>query len=263
MRPWPWQLRAPMSRPWTRTRTSFDSSPSSWRPPGRLTRRRRTAGSRSGRDPAAPATYREHVRDALAAQDVTYWDARIGILATGLHEHAGVGRPFLRLGRLARIVRPGLAKAIETVPDPAAQADWWRRYVRPRLFGSLTHLAFARTRILAPLAPEPDRTERMRKGDGPTALLTGSTRSSRRCSYAATRGGGRPSRAGRPTSATGRPGWTAADRFPGDRRSPAGAGPRRARSRPGRAPGRVPRGCLRVERPGLARHPGNRVARRC
>ena len=116
-----------------------------------------------GRDPRAPATYRERVRDALAKDDVEFWDARIGIITTGLHEHAGVGRPFLRLGRLARIVRPGLANAIETTPDPLTQADWWRRHVRPRLFGPLTHMAFARTRVLAPLAPNPIELERMRR----------------------------------------------------------------------------------------------------
>lgn len=120
-----------------------------------------------GRDPDAVRVYRETVRPALAARspdDAVYWDTRIGVVATGLHQHAGVGRPFARLGRLARVVRPGLARVIETTPDPVAQAAWWRAHVRGRLFGPLTHAIAARTRVLAPLAPDPHELERMRRG---------------------------------------------------------------------------------------------------
>jgi S-adenosylmethionine-diacylglycerol 3-amino-3-carboxypropyl transferase len=117
-----------------------------------------------GRDAAAPAGYHALVRANLEADDAAFWDARIGALAAGLHEHAGVGRPFARLGRLARIVRPGLARAIETTPDIEAQAEWWRRNARPRLFGPLTHAIAARTRVLAGLAPNANELERMRRG---------------------------------------------------------------------------------------------------
>ena len=120
-----------------------------------------------GRDPGAPALYRELVRPELAARepvDAAYWDARIGMIATGLHEHEGVGRPFARLGRLARLVRPGLARQIETTPDLASQAAWWRDHVRGRLFGPATHAIAARTRVLSPLAPDPRELDRMRRG---------------------------------------------------------------------------------------------------
>ena len=120
-----------------------------------------------GRDPGAPVLYRELVRPVLAAvapDDATYWDTRIGMIVTGLHEHAGVGRPFSRLGRVARLVRPGLARTIETTPDLEAQAAWWRAHVRGRLFGPMTHAIAARTRVLAALAPDPRELERMRRG---------------------------------------------------------------------------------------------------
>jgi S-adenosylmethionine:diacylglycerol 3-amino-3-carboxypropyl transferase len=117
-----------------------------------------------GRDAGAPAGYHALVRSNLAADDAAFWDARIGILASGLHEHAGVGRPFARLGQLARILRPGMARAIETTPDIESQAAWWRKHARPRLFGPLTHAVAARTRVLAGFAPNAKELERMRRG---------------------------------------------------------------------------------------------------
>ena len=117
-----------------------------------------------GRDADAARTYRARVRERLAAEDARFWDARIGMVERGLHEHAGVGRAFARLGWLARLLRPGLARAIETTPDPAAQAAWWRGHVRPRLFGRPTHAIAARTPLLAPLAPNPRELARMRAG---------------------------------------------------------------------------------------------------
>lgn len=120
-----------------------------------------------GRDPAAPALYRALVRPVLVAAsraDAAFWDTRIGLVASSLHEHAGVGRSFARLGRVARFVRPGLARAIETTPDVASQAAWWQAHVRGRLFGPLTHGIAARTRALSGLAPNPHELERMRRG---------------------------------------------------------------------------------------------------
>ena len=117
-----------------------------------------------GRDPGAPDAYREHVRPALGEADRAFWDEHVGILVTGLHEHAGVGGPFARLGRIARFAVPGLARQIETVGDPATQAAWWRRRVRPVLFGPWTHFVAAHTRVLAPLAPHPDELARVRAG---------------------------------------------------------------------------------------------------
>ena len=120
-----------------------------------------------GRDAAATRAYREAIRPGMLARapgDAAFWDSRIGLVETGLHEHGGVGRPFARLGRLARVLQPGLAGAIETTPDPSAQAAWWRAHVRGRLFGPLTHAIAARTAVLSPLAPHPRELERMRRG---------------------------------------------------------------------------------------------------
>lgn len=121
----------------------------------------------AGRDPAAPALYRDLVRPVLAAADPAAaldWDARIGVLARGLHGHDGVGRPFARLGLVARIIQPRLARVVETTASPAEQAAWWRARMRGRLFGPLTHMLMARTRVLAGLAPNPHELERMRRG---------------------------------------------------------------------------------------------------
>lgn len=117
-----------------------------------------------GRDLAAPATYREHVRAFMAPDDAAYWDSAIGMVASGLHEGTGVGRPFARLGWIARLAQPGLAQTIETAPDVAAQAEWWRRTARRRLFGPVTHFIAARTTVLAPFVPNPHELERARRG---------------------------------------------------------------------------------------------------
>jgi betaine lipid synthase len=116
-----------------------------------------------GRDPAAPGMYRSRVRDALAAADAAVWDREVVRLASGLHDGGGVGQPFHRLGQLTRAACPGIAREIETAPDTAAQAAWWRRRVRPVLFSPLTHVAAAWTPVLAPLAPHPTELERMRR----------------------------------------------------------------------------------------------------
>ena len=117
-----------------------------------------------GRDPGASDAYRALVRPALAETDRAYWGLHVGALATGLHEHAGVGGPFARLGRIARFAVPGLARQIESVADPASQAAWWRRRVRPVLFGPWTHFVAKHSRVLAPLAPHPDELARVRAG---------------------------------------------------------------------------------------------------
>ena len=117
-----------------------------------------------GCDPTAPAVYRELVRPLLPASTALFWDARIGAVVGGLHTHSGVGRPFARLGRVARLICPGLPRLIETAPDPAAQSAAWRSHVAPRLFGPLTHAAMRHTHMLAPLAPNRVELNRMRTG---------------------------------------------------------------------------------------------------
>jgi S-adenosylmethionine:diacylglycerol 3-amino-3-carboxypropyl transferase len=65
---------------------------------------------------------------------------------------------------VARTIRPGLARAIETAPDVASQAAWWQRHVRPWLFGPWAHVLAARTPVLAPLMPNRFELDRMRRG---------------------------------------------------------------------------------------------------
>lgn len=117
-----------------------------------------------GADPSAPAVYRELVRPRLSDEAAVFWDSQIGAVVGGFHTHSGVGRPFARLGRLARLICPGLTKLIETAPDPAFQSASWRKHVAPRLFGPLTHAAMRHTRLLAPLAPNRTELDRMRSG---------------------------------------------------------------------------------------------------
>jgi len=117
-----------------------------------------------GRDPAAPAVYRGWVREALDADDAAWWDTRIGLLAGGLHTAAGVGGPFMVLGRILRTLQPGLAREIERTPGVAAQAAWWRRSVRPLLDNRVTYAVTSRTPVLGSLAPNPAEVARIRRG---------------------------------------------------------------------------------------------------
>jgi S-adenosylmethionine:diacylglycerol 3-amino-3-carboxypropyl transferase len=116
-----------------------------------------------GRDPAAPAVYRGWVRERLSADDAAWWDERIGMLERGLHTAAGVGGPFLVLGRTLRALRPGLVAEIEHVPDAAAQAEWWRRSVRPLVDNRLTRALASGTPVLSALAPNAAEVERIRR----------------------------------------------------------------------------------------------------
>jgi S-adenosylmethionine:diacylglycerol 3-amino-3-carboxypropyl transferase len=124
-----------------------------------------------GVDPDAEDRYRKLVRPRLAFADAAYWDARIGVFERGLHEDAGVGRSFARLGRLARLLVPGLARALEAMPSPEAQQAYWRARVQPRLFGPPTHFLAAHTPLLARLAPNPHELARMRSSGWSRGLV--------------------------------------------------------------------------------------------
>ena len=117
-----------------------------------------------GRAPGVAAEYRRAVRPLLDPETAAWWDGRIELVERGLHGAGGVGRAFALLGRVARLVAPGLPRAIEELPDPVAQAAYWRARVRPRLFGRFTHLLAAHTPLLSPLAPNPHELGRMRTG---------------------------------------------------------------------------------------------------
>jgi S-adenosylmethionine-diacylglycerol 3-amino-3-carboxypropyl transferase len=117
-----------------------------------------------GKDPEAIDLYRRLVRPELEPADASWWDDRISIFTRGLHDHAGVGRSFGRLGVLARLIVPGLARGIESFPDTSTQLVFWRTRVRPRLFGRVTHLLAARTPLLASLTPDSRELAKIRAG---------------------------------------------------------------------------------------------------
>jgi S-adenosylmethionine-diacylglycerol 3-amino-3-carboxypropyl transferase len=123
-----------------------------------------------GRDAAAPQLYRQMLRGELEPDASAYWDARIHLIADGLHDRVGVGRSFARVGRLARLLVPSLAAHVEAVGSTQEQAAFWRRHVRGRLFGPITHWLFAHTPAMARLAPNPHELQRMRRGGYSHAL---------------------------------------------------------------------------------------------
>ena len=107
--------------------------------------------------------FRAVLRPLLEPDHAEFWDRHIGIFEDDFHRHAGVERSFARLGRLARLLVPGLARLIETFDEPTDQQRWWRSNVRPRLFGPLTHWLARHTRALSPLAPNAHELRRMRE----------------------------------------------------------------------------------------------------
>jgi S-adenosylmethionine-diacylglycerol 3-amino-3-carboxypropyl transferase len=107
--------------------------------------------------------YRGVLRPRMEADDAEFWDRHIGIFEDDFHRHAGVERSFARLGRVVRLIVPGLARRIETFDEPTDQQRWWRAHVRPRLFGPLTHWLARHTPALAPLAPNGLELRRMRE----------------------------------------------------------------------------------------------------
>jgi S-adenosylmethionine:diacylglycerol 3-amino-3-carboxypropyl transferase len=123
-----------------------------------------------GRDSTAPQVYRNSLRGWLDPAAAAYWDARINLIADGLHDRVGVGRSFARVGRLARLLVPSLAAHVEAVGSTEEQAAFWRRHVRGRLFGPITHWLFAHTPVMARLAPNPHELQRMRRGGYSHAL---------------------------------------------------------------------------------------------
>lgn len=108
--------------------------------------------------------YQTLARPALGAADADWWDRRLPLIERGLGRSTGVGRPFGWLGRLARLVVPGMAGAVERVADPLEQVEWWRERVAPRLFTRPTHWLLAHTPILGPLAPNRLERRRIRAG---------------------------------------------------------------------------------------------------
>jgi S-adenosylmethionine-diacylglycerol 3-amino-3-carboxypropyl transferase len=123
-----------------------------------------------GRVPDPIRRYREVLRPRLAPEDCAFWDRHIGMFERDFHRHAGVERSFARLGRLVRLILPGVDRRIEAFDDPVEQQQWWRAHARPRLFGPLTHWLARHTAVLSPLAPNGHELRRMRESDYSHAL---------------------------------------------------------------------------------------------
>jgi S-adenosylmethionine-diacylglycerol 3-amino-3-carboxypropyl transferase len=108
--------------------------------------------------------FREVLRPRLEPEAAEFWDRHIDLFEVDFHRHAGVERSFARLGRLARLLVPGLARRIEASDSPAEQQAWWQSNVRPRLFGPVSHWLARHTPVFAPLAPNRHELRRMREG---------------------------------------------------------------------------------------------------
>jgi S-adenosylmethionine-diacylglycerol 3-amino-3-carboxypropyl transferase len=117
-----------------------------------------------GRTDRADEAYRTRLRPALKPDARAYWDARIGAFTSGLHDSEGVGRTFNRLGAFVRFIVPGLARDLERVATPAAQLRLWHERVQGRLFNRITDWLARHTPLLAPLAPNRQELDRMRRG---------------------------------------------------------------------------------------------------
>src|SRR5690349_962461 len=98
-------------------------------PPDRL-----HAWFEAGRGPGIRAEYWQIVRPRLGPDDRAWWDRRVGWFDRGLHRSVGLGRRFIRVGRIGRFLRPDVARFVESVDDPGDQEDWWRRRLRGWVF---------------------------------------------------------------------------------------------------------------------------------
>jgi S-adenosylmethionine-diacylglycerol 3-amino-3-carboxypropyl transferase len=117
----------------------------------------------AGRGPGIRGEYATAVRPLLDRDDAAWWDARIGLFKRGLHRSVGLGRRFLLLGRIARLLRPSMARRVETFVDPAEQHEWWGRSVRPWLFGRGGHWLIGHGPLLPLLSPNRNETARVRE----------------------------------------------------------------------------------------------------
>jgi S-adenosylmethionine:diacylglycerol 3-amino-3-carboxypropyl transferase len=117
-----------------------------------------------GRVERVDEAYRTRLRPALGPDARAYWDEHIGAFTSGLHDSEGVGRTFNRLGALVRFIVPGLARDLERVATPDAQLRLWHERVQGRLFNRATDWLARHTPMLAPLAPQRDELDRMRRG---------------------------------------------------------------------------------------------------
>lgn len=114
-------------------------------------------------DPAVRAEYDRLVRDALPPEDRAWWDGNLRLFDRGLHRSTGLGRPFIALATLARLLRPDLPGRVESFASPAEQAAWWRRHLRWVVFGPPSHWLMNRGPVLRILSPNATETARVRR----------------------------------------------------------------------------------------------------
>lgn len=114
-------------------------------------------------DPFVAVEYRSRVRDALSDRDRAWWDVHIRLFDKGLHRSTGLGRPFIALGGVFRLIRRDLPRRVESFADPAEQAEWWRRHLRGWVFGRVSHWLMNRGAVLKLLSPDPNETARVRR----------------------------------------------------------------------------------------------------
>jgi S-adenosylmethionine:diacylglycerol 3-amino-3-carboxypropyl transferase len=123
-------------------------------------------------DPGVGAEYRAFVRDALSPAGRAWWDGQIRLFERGLHRSTGLGRPFIALATLARVVRPDLAPRVESFADPSEQSIWWRRHLRPWVFGRASHWLLNTRPVLGLLSPNANETARVRRASWSRGLAT-------------------------------------------------------------------------------------------
>ena len=123
-------------------------------------------------DPHVGAEYQAQVRDVLGEGDRAWWDGNIGLVERGLHRSTGLGRPFIALGRVARLLRRDLPRRVESFADPAEQAEWWRHHLRGWVFGPVSHWVVNRGPVLGLLSPHANETARVRQGRWSHGLAT-------------------------------------------------------------------------------------------
>jgi S-adenosylmethionine:diacylglycerol 3-amino-3-carboxypropyl transferase len=123
-------------------------------------------------DPNVADEYRARVRDALPEHDRAWWDSNVPLFERGLHRSTGLGRPFIALGRVARLIRPDLPRRVETFADPVEQTEWWRRHLRGWVFGPVSHWFINRGPVLDLLSPHANETARVRRAGWSRGLAT-------------------------------------------------------------------------------------------
>lgn len=118
----------------------------------------------TGRHPHATRLYRRRLRPKVTSEDRRYWDDHIDIFRIGLHRHHGVGLAMQALGWLLRAIGGRrLSTIVDTAPDAATQARWYRRHLRARYWNRLTRWLIRRESVLRWLVIHRGERDTMRR----------------------------------------------------------------------------------------------------